>query len=138
MIAATTLGVLIGLAAAAPAPRDASTLVATIQAGPREGSVEVEYRNNTGEAVTIDKQVLQSGILALDVLDSKGNVIPTVPPPIPSAKQEFVTIAAGSSHKQIYSLNHFSPPLPAGKYQVRVGVPGWKSSDFTYEVKDAK
>lgn len=138
MNAVSALGLVIGLAIAAPAPKNTNVLTATIKAGPKEDSVEVEYRNSTGEAVRIDKLVMESGILALEVLDAKSRFVPTVPPPIPRVKTEFITILPGSSHKQVYGLSHFSPPLPAGKYLVRVRIQGWKSSEFSYEVKDAK
>lgn len=99
------------------------------------GKVKVVLRNKTDKAVSVDKQTLESGILALDVFDAAGKRIPTIPPPIPRPLPEVLVIPAGGEHAQSYDLNFFSPALKPGIYLVRLGVKGWTSNDLKYVIE---
>ncbi len=133
--------VLLGLAStehACAAPAAAGKLTATVSPGKKKGTVRVEYRNGTGRAVRVNRQVIESGVLALEVLDGSGRVVPPVPPPVPSAKPEEVVIPAGEARSYSYTLNHFSPPLPPGRNRVRTRLKGWGSNAVVYVVGGGK
>lgn len=109
-------------------------LSATVALATDPGTVRVEYRNGTDQEVKINRVAIASPILALAVLDAAGKVVPTVPPPLPSPEE--IAIPAGKTKSFSYTLNHFSPPLPAGRYGIRVRLPGWVSNQLQYEVKE--
>jgi len=68
--------------------------------------------------------VLAVGILSLDVFDSAGQRIPTIPPPMPLTPEEVEAakeqLAPGQSRRIDYSLHMFSPPLPAGTFTAKL------------------
>jgi hypothetical protein len=109
-------------------------LVATLSSG-KTGEVVVVFKNATDREARIDKQLLSTAILALNVLDAAGTQLPTIPPPIPAAVQEFVVIPPGKELSRSFGLNIFSPPLPPGTYTVRLAVPDWRADELKYVVK---
>lgn len=136
VLALTALGVASYAAttAAADCPKG---LKATISRG-KADEVVACYHNGTDKNVRVDKQVIGCGILALDVRDTTGKVIPPVPPPVPAAKTQYVVIAAGTTISISYDMNFFSPPLPAGTYRVQVRLPDWRSNELEYRVGKKK
>jgi hypothetical protein len=122
------------LSATLPAADKPAGLVATLSTG-KSGQIEVVFKNGTDREARIDKQIISTPILALDVLDAAGKVIPTIPPPIPAAVQEFVVVPPGKEITRSYELNVFSPPLPPGTYRVRLAVPEWKADELKHVIK---
>jgi hypothetical protein len=109
-------------------------LDATLSSG-KPGHVDVVFKNGTDREARIDKQIISTPILALDVLDAAGKVLPTIPPPIPAAVQEFVVIPPGKEITRSYTLNIFSPPLPPGTYRVRLALPEWRANELKHVIK---
>lgn len=91
-------------------------------------NIEVELtshiRNVSDSSIKVDTFPLGSSILSVEVFDSSGKRIPTVPPPTPlrpDAAARYVKILGpGRAISQTYSLYMFSPPLQSGTYTVRM------------------
>jgi hypothetical protein len=106
-------------------------LTATLSSG-KMGSIHVVFRNGSDRDVRVNKQVIESSILALEVRDAAGKVIAPVPPPVPAGNPEFVIIPAGKAYSRSYELAVFSPPLAPGNYRVRVRLTEWKSNELQH------
>jgi hypothetical protein len=116
-----------------PADGEANLLQATLSLG-KDGKIDAVFRNGSNRQVKIDKQVIESSILGLEVRDASGRVLYTVSPPVPSARPEQITLPPGKEHAVSYRLEGFDPPLVAGKYRVRLRVPEWKSNELDFQV----
>lgn len=80
--------------------------------------------NQATENVTVNSDLLGSAIFALDVL-ADGERMLTIPPSVPRIDHEpaLITLAPGQKRMFTLSLNVFSPPLPAGSYDVPIANP---------------
>jgi hypothetical protein len=116
-----------------PAKVEPSVLTAVVSPGKGTNTVSVEYRNGTSKEVTVNKQAILTGSLALEVSDRNGRVIPTVPPPLPDKNDPGVRIPAGGVHRVEYRLNFFSPGLE-GRYRVRTRLSGWTCEPVEIDV----
>jgi hypothetical protein len=136
---ATIIGLLAvaGCAPRGPDPKSAG-LVAVVSPGSGPDTVVVEYRNGTAAEAVIGEQVLATNVLALEVTDGSGKRMPPVPPAVPWERDAGVRIPAGGSRRVEYSLQMFDPPLPAGRYRVRVRIDGWACEPLEYTVKEGR
>ena len=100
------------------------------------GTVDAVYQNGSKDDVKEDKQVILNSILALEVRDGSGKVLPPVPPTV-LRNPEYVVIPAGKEISVSYNMDIFSPPLTPGTYSVRVRLPDWKSNELRYTVRKA-
>jgi hypothetical protein len=122
-----------------PCPADEPNgLTAVLSPGKEPNTVLVEYRNGTTKEVTTNSQVLTSGILALQVIDRTGRVVPPVPPPTPLKEDPGIRIPAGGVHRMEYPLNHFIPRLAPGRYRVRCRVTAFVSEPIEIEIVEQK
>lgn len=120
-----------------PAPPVAKVggLKAVISPGMKRDTVLVEYRNGSSNDVVLSEQVLITNSLALEVLDSTGRRMSTVPPSVPWSRDDGVRIPAGGVHRQEYTLTMFDPALKTGRYRVRTRLEEWTCEPMEYVVK---
>jgi hypothetical protein len=97
-------------------------------------AIRALYRNGTDKEVKAIKQVIDNAVLALEVRDDAGKVVPPVPPPVPTPKNVMVVLAPGKEYSVSYGMNHFVPALAPGVYRVRVRLPDCKSNELVYVV----
>lgn len=110
---------------APPQPSQATPLLATY-AGParfREGApatITVTLTNEGSTPQTLNLFVLGVPQLSLEVRDANDHVVPPLPPPVPPLQMDTAPLAPGASRAFSLSLGAFSPPLPKGRYTVRL------------------
>ena len=87
-----------------------------------DARVVYHVENRGPSPATIDLDVLGSVIMGLEVRDSSGAPVLTIPPGMPPADYvpRKVTLAPGERHRFEPRLSVFSPPLPRGTYTLRV------------------
>lgn len=104
-------------------PRLTGTLVvrAPRNARDRDVTVDVTLANNTSTPAVLPGQVVSAPQLLLEVRGPQNQVMPTIPPPVPSSST--VTISPGQSMQRSMSLAMFSPSLRPGRYTVRFRSP---------------
>jgi hypothetical protein len=89
-----------------------------------EGQLTAEITNEGTDPAELRMDVLAVGIFSLDVFDSAGKRIPTIPPPMPLTPEEVEQakelLPPGQSRRIEYTLHMFSPPLPAGTYTAKL------------------
>jgi len=87
-------------------------------------TAELAYtlENRGPSAATIDLDVLGTAIFSLDVTDSSGQRVLTIPPgmPPPDYVARTMTLAPGARRRFVLNLHVFSPPLPAGEYTAKI------------------
>ncbi|MBL8678529.1 MAG: hypothetical protein JNK05_05165 [Myxococcales bacterium] len=124
-ILTASLAVGLALVGEAPAltaqsmPRVTGTLRVSAPRNARGEDVTVvaTLRNNTGQPAIFPAEVLSATQLMLEVRDARGQIVGTVPPPVPAGAT--VTIAPGETVQRTFQLTVFSPPLARGRYTVR-------------------
>lgn len=124
-ILTASLAVGLALVGEAPAltaqsmPRVTGTLRVSAPRNARGEDVTVvaTLRNNTGQPAIFPAEVLSATQLMLEVRDARGQIVGTVPPPVPAGAT--VTIAPGETIQRTFRLTVFSPPLARGRYTVR-------------------
>ena len=92
--------------------------------------------NRGPTAATIDLDVLGTAIFSLDVTDSHGQRVLTIPPGLPPADYvpRRASLAPGARRRFELDLNVFSPPLPAGQYTAKIHGTGITSETLQFEV----
>lgn len=106
-------------------------LTAVVSPGSRPNSVIVTYRNDTQAEIVEKAQLLETSVLALEVIDVNGRIIAPVPPSPPWVVDPGVRIPAGGVCRVEYEVNQmFQKPLPAGKYRIRPRL--WAGETFRY------
>lgn len=101
-----------------------------------QGDIFVRYRNNTSSDLSLSAQLMASAVLALSVESVDGKVMLPMPPPTPDPSAGTLEIPARDEWTQRYSLNAmFDPPLPPGRYRVRVKLEGWISNECLLEIQ---
>lgn len=86
------------------------------------GELAYTLENRGPAAATVDLDVLGTAIFSLDVTDSSGQRVLTIPPgpPPPDYVPRRMTLAPGARRRFVLNLNVFSPPLPAGDYTAKI------------------
>lgn len=89
-----------------------------------DAKLKCRIYNASDSPVEVDTFPLGSSTLSVDVYDSHGKRIPSVPPPMPpppdEAPQYLKVLRPGRSINESYSLYMFSPPLKPGVYTARM------------------
>ena len=117
-----SISAFVALLSQAAAAQSSSALSATVTLArhdyAKDADVEatVALTNGTSHVVDVPAQVLESAVLLVDVRDSAGHRIATIPPPVP--RSDVVHFAPGQRRVVRVRLGVFSPPLRAGDYAV--------------------
>lgn len=100
-------------------PRVTGTLRVTAPRGASAADITVvaTLRNGTGQPAIFPAEVLTATQLMLEVRNARGQIVSTVPPPVPAGAT--VTIGPGETLQRTFRLGVFSPPLAPGRYTVR-------------------
>jgi len=84
--------------------------------------VSASIANHGPTNCTVNMWATENEILALEVLDPKGQVLPPVPPalPPPDVKRYERVLKPGESLKFTYTLDEYMVETPPGMYRVRL------------------
>lgn len=84
--------------------------------------VEATILNRSKKSYTIKAASLQQAILAVQVLDAKGKLVPSIPPSVPLSEKnsDYITIKPMEAFITTYDLHIFDPLLASGKYRIKM------------------
>jgi hypothetical protein len=84
--------------------------------------VEATILNRSNKIYTIKAAVLQQAILAVQVLDAKGKLVPSIPPSVPLSEKNsaYITIKPMEAFITTYDLHIFDYLLASGKYLIKM------------------
>ena len=84
--------------------------------------VEATILNTSNKTYTIRAAELQQTILAVQILDAKGKLVPSIPPSLPLSEKNstYITIKPMEAFITTYDLHIFDPLLASGKYLIKM------------------
>lgn len=96
--------------------------------------IEATILNTSKETYKIKAANLQEAILAVQVFDKNGNLIPTVPPSVPVSPEQinYIHIKPMEAFITTYDLHIFDPLLSEGMYTVR--MKNMPSNPISFEI----
>lgn len=125
--------------ASQPTPAQLRAVISGPASAPSDAlEIRVSLKNIGTQVVKLREAVLASAVLVLEVENERGEHVPTVPPPVPAAESRDRTIEPSETIELTYQLSIFSPPLPSGRYSVRVRLAGVSGDPFTFEIRSPR
>lgn len=96
--------------------------------------VEATILNRSNNPYTIKAAELQQAILAIQVLDTKGKLVPSIPPSVPLSEKNsaYITIKPMEAFITTYDLHIFDPLLASGKYIIK--MKNMPSNQVSFEI----
>lgn len=96
--------------------------------------VEATILNRSNKPYTIKAAELQQAILAIQVLDAEGKLVPSIPPSVPLSEKNsaYITIKPMEAFITTYDLHIFDPLLASGKYIVK--MKNMPSNQVSFEI----
>jgi hypothetical protein len=100
--------------------------------------IEATILNMSSKTYTLKAAELEQAILAVQVLDAKGKLVPSVPPSVPLSEENntYITIKPMEAFITTYDLHIFDPLLATGKYTIKMkNIP---SNQVSFEINTVK
>jgi hypothetical protein len=96
--------------------------------------VEATILNTSNKTYTINSANLEQAILAVQVFDAEGKLIPSIPPSVPLSEENstYITIKPMEAFITTYDLHIFDPLLAIGKYTVK--MKNMPSNQVSFEI----
>jgi len=96
--------------------------------------VEATILNRSNKTYTFKAVELEQAILAVQVLDSKNRLVPTIPPSVPLSNKNsaYITIKPMEAFITTYDLHIFDPLLASGKYTIK--MKNMPSNQVSFEI----
>jgi hypothetical protein len=97
-----------------------------------DAMITAVIENRGSKVVEVPSQVVGSSILMIDVVDSTGRRVPTVPPPLPDGSM--TSFKPGERATHVLRLGVFSPPLASGDYTIRPRAPTFQGNTLPLHI----